>query len=90
MSTVTAELKFVSPQYFADVVKAKDAEIERLRKALGALSSATYDVVSANRSVEMSGTRYRNPTIAKLAAAMFDANKALDGSAESESEGKDG
>lgn len=53
-------------------------EVERLRKALGHLSSAAYDVVQRNRQIYMSGTKYTTPTIQKLAEAMYEANKALD------------
>lgn len=75
---VTAEVKFVSPQYFSDVVKAKDAEIDKLRKALTGLASASYDVVQRNRQIYMGGTKYTTPTIKRLAEAMFEAHKVLD------------
>jgi hypothetical protein len=50
MSTVTAELKFVSPQYFADVVKAKDAEIERWRSMVRELVEYEWGSVEKPRT----------------------------------------
>lgn len=49
-------------------------EVFELRKSLSALSGAAYDVVKANSTLEMGGRKYRNPTIKKLADAMYAAN----------------
>ena len=62
-----------------------ESELYAFRKALSALSGAAYDVVKANSDLTMAGPKYRTPKIAKLAEAMYAANKLFREAAESES-----